>query len=112
MKTPLILVLAAGAALVSCDRTPTEKARAEAKSEVKEAKNEMKEARETVSGSSDNLAWKGNWNQVKGKLKQQFGDLTDDDLMYQEGKEDELKGRLQKKLGRTKEQIDDLLNGR
>ena len=112
MKTPLILALAAGAALVSCDRTPTEKARDEAKAEVREAKKEMKETRETVSGSSDNLAWKGNWNQVKGKLKQQFGDLTDDDLMYQEGKEDELKGRLQKKLGRTKEQIDDLLNGK
>ncbi len=112
MKIPLILAIALGAALVSCEKSPTEKARDEAKAEVKEAKKEMKDLHETASSSSNNLAWKGNWNQVKGKLKQQFGDLTDDDLMYQEGKEDELKGRLQKKLGKTKEQIDDLLDGR
>ncbi len=48
---------------------------------------------------------KGNWNQVKGKLKQKYGDLTDDDLTYVEGKEDELLGRLQKKLGKSKEEV-------
>lgn len=48
---------------------------------------------------------KGNWNEMKGKLKQQYADLTDNDLMYVEGKEDELYGRLQKKLGQTKEQV-------
>ena len=48
---------------------------------------------------------KGNWNVIKGKLKQQWGDLTDDDLRYAEGKEDELLGRLQKKTGETKENL-------
>jgi uncharacterized protein YjbJ (UPF0337 family) len=52
-----------------------------------------------------NLKLKGNWNQVKGKLKQQYGKLTDDDLEYAEGKEDELLGRLQKKLGKSKDEI-------
>ncbi len=50
---------------------------------------------------------KGNWNVVKGKLKQQYGDLTEDDLTFAEGKEDELWGRLQKKVGKTKEEIID-----
>lgn len=53
----------------------------------------------------NDLKTKGNWNEVKGKLKQKYGDLTDDDLMYAEGKEDELLGRLQKKTGRTKDQL-------
>lgn len=48
---------------------------------------------------------KGSWNQLKGKLKQKYADLTDDDLMYVEGKEDELFGKLQKKMGKTKEEI-------
>ncbi len=51
------------------------------------------------------LQVKGNWNVVKGKLKQAYGELTDDDLVYSEGGEDELVGRLQKKLGKTKEEI-------
>ncbi len=51
------------------------------------------------------LTLKGNWNEVKGKLKQKYGQLTDDDLTFAEGKEDELLGRLQKKLGRTKEEV-------
>ncbi|MEK7253303.1 MAG: CsbD family protein [Bacteroidota bacterium] len=56
-----------------------------------------------MSAFSDKL--KGNWNMVKGKLKQQYGDLTDDDLTYTEGKEDEWLGRLQRKTGRTKEDL-------
>ena len=48
---------------------------------------------------------KGSWNEVKGKLKQKYGQLTDDDLAYQEGKDDELFGRLQQRLGKTKEEI-------
>ena len=48
---------------------------------------------------------KGSWNELKGKLKQKYADLTDDDLTYQEGREDELYGRLQKRLGKTKEEI-------
>jgi uncharacterized protein YjbJ (UPF0337 family) len=51
------------------------------------------------------LQMKGNWNEVKGKLKQKYGQLTDDDLMFAEGKEDELLGRLQKRLGRTKDEL-------
>ncbi len=48
---------------------------------------------------------KGNWNELKGKLKQKYGDLTDDDLMFSEGREDEMLGRLQKKLGKSKDEI-------
>jgi uncharacterized protein YjbJ (UPF0337 family) len=51
------------------------------------------------------LKFKGQWNEIKGKLKQKYGQLTDDDLMFAEGKDDEMLGRLQKKLGRTKEDI-------
>ncbi len=48
---------------------------------------------------------KGTWNEVKGKLKQKYAELTDDDLTYAEGKEDELLGRLQKRTGRTQEEL-------
>lgn len=48
---------------------------------------------------------KGNWNVIKGKLKQKYGELTDDDLTFAEGKEDELWGKMQKKVGKTKEEI-------
>jgi uncharacterized protein YjbJ (UPF0337 family) len=51
------------------------------------------------------LLIKGNWNEAAGKLKQQFATLTDDDLLFKEGKEDELLGRLQSKLGKTKEEL-------
>jgi len=51
------------------------------------------------------LQMKGSWNEVKGKLKQKYGQLTDDDLMFAEGKEDELLGRLQKRLGRTTDEL-------
>ncbi|HXO97297.1 MAG TPA: CsbD family protein [Chthoniobacterales bacterium] len=51
------------------------------------------------------LQLKGSWNELKGKLKQQFANLTDDDLAFAEGKEDELLGRLQKKLGKTKDEV-------
>jgi uncharacterized protein YjbJ (UPF0337 family) len=46
---------------------------------------------------------KGNWHEKKGKLKKQFAELTDDDLQYAEGKEEELIGRIQQRLGTTKE---------
>jgi len=51
------------------------------------------------------LQMKGNWNEIKGKLKQIYGQLTDDDLAFADGKEDELLGRLQKRLGRTKDEL-------
>ena len=54
-------------------------------------------------------AWKekiaGNWNIIKGKIKQQYGDMTDNDLTYEEGKEDELLGRIQKASGKTKDEV-------
>ena len=52
-----------------------------------------------------NLQIKGSWNEVKGKLKQKYGQLTDDDLTFAEGKNDELLGRLQQKLGKSKEDL-------
>ena len=51
------------------------------------------------------LQVKGSWNEVKGKLKQKYGQLTDDDLSFTEGKEDELLGRLQQRLGKSKEDL-------
>jgi uncharacterized protein YjbJ (UPF0337 family) len=51
------------------------------------------------------LQIKGNWNEIKGKLKQKFADLTDDDLTFAEGKEDEMLGRLQQRLGKNEEEI-------
>ncbi|SRX55639.1 CsbD family protein [Aequorivita sp. CIP111184] len=54
--------------------------------------------------------FKGKWKQVKGKFKQEYADLTDDDLMYAEGKSDELLGRLQEKTGKSKEQLKDQID--
>jgi uncharacterized protein YjbJ (UPF0337 family) len=51
------------------------------------------------------LQFKGSWNEVKGKLKQKYGQLTDNDLAFSEGKDDELLGRLQQKLGKTKDEL-------
>jgi uncharacterized protein YjbJ (UPF0337 family) len=51
------------------------------------------------------LQFKGSWNEVKGKLKQKYAQLTDDDLTYAEGKDDELVGKLQKKLGMSAEEV-------
>ncbi len=56
------------------------------------------------------LQIKGNWNQIKGKLKQKYGELTDDDLAYVEGHEDELLGKLQEKTGKSKEQLAEEIN--
>jgi len=56
------------------------------------------------------LQIKGNWNVAKGKLKQKYAQLTDDDLQYVKGKEDELLGRLQKRTGRTREELEEDLN--
>lgn len=57
------------------------------------------------------LKLKGNYNEVKGKIKQQYGELTDDDLKYEEGKDDEFLGRLQKKIGKTKDEVIDWIQG-
>lgn len=53
----------------------------------------------------DKLELKGNWNKWKGKVKQAYGDFTDDELTHEEGKEDELLGRLQSKTGKTKDEV-------
>ena len=53
---------------------------------------------------------KGNWNEQKGKLKQQFANLTDDDLMFAEGKKDEMLGKLQIKLGKTKDELHKIMS--
>ena len=62
----------------------------------------------TEPGSS--LVMHGSWDDVKGQLKQNYAELTEDDLTYAEGKEDELFGRLQVKLGKTKEEIVKLID--
>ena len=54
---------------------------------------------------SEEFKLKGNWNEWKGKLKQQYGHLTDDDLKYEEGKDDEFWGRVQKKTGKAKDEL-------
>lgn len=51
------------------------------------------------------LKLKGSWNETKGKIKQAYGDLTDDDLKYEEGKDDEFVGKLQGKIGKTKDEV-------
>jgi uncharacterized protein YjbJ (UPF0337 family) len=53
----------------------------------------------------DKMEVKGNWNEWKGKLKQKYAQLTDDDLKYEEGKDDEAWGRIQKKTGKTKDEL-------
>ena len=52
----------------------------------------------------------GNWNEQKGKLKQQFAELTDNDLLLVEGKKDEMLGKLQKKLGKSKEELHKIIS--
>lgn len=93
------LLLLAGAAVlfVSCDKT----------TEVRTSPNSSVTV-ETP--SSTKLWWKGNWNSAKGQLKQQYADLTDDDLLYAEGKEEELYGRLQKRLGKSRAEVEKMLN--
>ncbi|MDZ4757938.1 MAG: CsbD family protein [Bacteroidota bacterium] len=54
---------------------------------------------------------KGNWNEQKGKLKQKFATLTDNDLLFAEGKKDEMLGKIQVKLGKTKEELHKIIEG-
>lgn len=58
---------------------------------------------------STSTAIKGNWNIIKGKLKQKYAQLTDDDLVYIEGQEDELVGRIQKRTGEARDRIERIL---
>ena len=59
----------------------------------------------------DKMEVKGNINEWKGKLKQEYGDLTDDDLMYEDGKDEEFWGRIQKKTGKVKDDLVAWLKG-
>lgn len=54
---------------------------------------------------------KGNWEEQKGKLKQKFATLTDNDLMFAEGKKEEMMGKLQIKLGKSKEELHEIISG-
>ncbi len=54
---------------------------------------------------------KGNWEEQKGKLKQKFATLTDNDLLFAEGKKEEMMGKLQIKLGKSKEELHELISG-
>lgn len=56
------------------------------------------------------LKWTGRWNEIKGKVKKAFADITEDELVYEEGKEEELLGKMQQKLGKTKEEVENWLN--
>src|SRR5207247_4035818 len=67
-------------------------------------KTELRSACE-LSITMTKLEFKGSWNEVKGKLKQKYAQLSDDDLTFAEGKDDELLGRLQQKLGKSKEDL-------
>ena len=53
----------------------------------------------------DKLELKGHWNEWKGKIKKANADLTDDDLQYEDGKDDEFIGRMQQKLGKTRDEV-------
>jgi uncharacterized protein YjbJ (UPF0337 family) len=53
---------------------------------------------------------KGHWNEQKGKLKQKIAVLTDNDLMYEDGKRDEILGKIQIKLGKSKEELQKILS--
>jgi len=54
---------------------------------------------------------KGNWEEQKGKLKQKFASLTDNDLLFAKGKKEEMMGRLQIKLGKSKEELHKIISG-
>jgi len=56
------------------------------------------------------LKLRGTWNELKGKIKQAYGDLTDDDLVHEEGKDDETLGKLQQKTGKTRDELVKWLN--
>jgi uncharacterized protein YjbJ (UPF0337 family) len=67
-------------------------------------------SRKNIHMNETKLTLKGNWNVVKGKLKQSYGELTDDDLTYSEGQEDELVGRIQKRIGSTAADVRKMLD--
>ncbi len=109
----LLSIAVIAASFTACDKKPT--AKDDVKEEARELRDAVKDAANDAKKEADSktsptkLKIKGNWNEAKGKLKQKYADLTDDDLLYVEGKEDELYGRLQKKLGKSREEIEKIL---
>lgn len=76
---------------------------------VKNLMDKLESNKLTDDGSS--LIMRGSWDDVKGQLKKNYAELTEDDLTYVEGQEDELWGRLQQKLGKTKNEIMKVIRG-
>ena len=109
MKTILLLTLVSFG-LVACDQNHAAEIRQETREavrEVKEAAVDLKDRAADAYNSEENrLKIKGTWFEAKGKLKQKYAELTDDDLLYEEGKEDELYGRMQKRLGKSREEVE------
>jgi len=64
-----------------------------------------------ITGTGSSLKMQGTWDEVQGRLKSQYGDLTDEDLAYTEGQEDQLLGRLETKLGKGKAEIRRIIEG-
>jgi uncharacterized protein YjbJ (UPF0337 family) len=60
--------------------------------------------------STDKATWQGRWNEIKGKVKKAHASFTDNDLEYKEGQDDELLGKIQQRLGKTREQVVNWLN--
>lgn len=56
------------------------------------------------------MEFNGNWNELKGRLKQQFAELTGDDLLYAEGEKEKMIGKLQLKLGKTREELQSIID--
>jgi uncharacterized protein YjbJ (UPF0337 family) len=61
-----------------------------------------------MSSTTDKI--QGNWNMVKGKLKEKYAKLSDDDLMFEEGQEEQLLGRIQEKTGESKDKIKEFID--
>lgn len=113
MKPTYLFAIAALAFLPACDKKTTEQVKEDARDTKESIKESAREAKAEIKSetSPTKLKIKGNWNEAKGKLKQQYADLTDDDLLYVEGKEDELYGRLQKRLGKSREEVQKIVEG-
>lgn len=126
MKPTFCLFIACAFSLVACDKQERAEARQEAREtmeEIKEASSEMskdvkkatsemtKDIAEAANSETNKLKVKGSWHVAKGKLKQKYAELTEDDLLYEEGKEDELYGRLQHRLGKNREEVEKELEG-
>lgn len=114
---PILFLIPVVVALAACDRAERAELRKESREavqEVKEAAVDLKESAGELKDRVTNdpryeatkLKVKGTWFEAKGKLKQKYAELTDDDLLYEEGKEDEVYGKVQKRLGKSREEVE------